>query len=156
MKRRGVSPIIAVLLMIVIAVAAAIVVYSFVMGFVGSTTATPTEMQARIVVDEANITVWGDNKAVVVAFVRNVGEVPVHITYIYLLDVNGTLFFANETWEETWSIETTGPPLVKVDELKKVHMDMNDHFPSTGRRFLVKVVTAEGAVAVSAPIPFYP
>ncbi len=55
-SRKGVSPIIAVLLMIVIAVAAAIVVYSFVMGYIGSSASPPMETQARIVVDEANIT----------------------------------------------------------------------------------------------------
>jgi flagellin-like protein len=43
MNRKGVSPIIATLLLIVIAVASAIVAYSFVMGFIGTSTVHANE-----------------------------------------------------------------------------------------------------------------
>ncbi len=47
-------------------------------------------------------------------------------------------------------------PFLKPDEVEKVHLSLGGIYPSTERHYLVKVVTAEGAVAVSTPIPFYP
>jgi flagellin-like protein len=49
-NKKGVSPIIATLLLIVIAVAAAVVTYSFVMGITGTTTGT-TIAQGQLTYD---------------------------------------------------------------------------------------------------------
>lgn len=78
MARRGGATTISELLMLVIAVAAAIVVYSFVMGFIGSSAPPAMKTQARLVVDEANIAVW----------VRNIGEMPVAVLFLYLKDIS--------------------------------------------------------------------
>ena len=143
--KKGVSPIIAVLLLIVIAVAAAIVLYSYVMGFIG-TTGTGTEIaQVRIVVDEANITKW-DSSVVVIAWVRNVGTLAVNITAIYLVDVNGTVVYASGIMD--------GARQLSAGSVAKVTSYTTSNMPSTHRRYVVKVVTAEGAVAVSTPIRF--
>ncbi|MEN3052174.1 MAG: archaellin/type IV pilin N-terminal domain-containing protein, partial [Candidatus Methanosuratincola petrocarbonis] len=48
--KKGVSPIIATLLLIVIAVAAAVVTYSFVMGFIGTST-NPSGQQGQLTYD---------------------------------------------------------------------------------------------------------
>ena len=148
MKRvkKGVSPIIAVLLLIVIAVAAAIVVYSYVMGFIGSVSTGTEIAQARIVVDEANITKW-DSNVVVHAWVRNVGTITVNITNIYLLDINGTLVFATGIMGGAKQLQAG--KLVKVTSSTIPSNILIEH-----RRYVVKVVTAEGAIAVSTPISF--
>ncbi len=54
-SRKGVSPIIATLLLIVIAVASAIVAYAFVMGFIGTSTVTANE-QGILSFDVYNVT----------------------------------------------------------------------------------------------------
>jgi len=53
-SKKGVSPIIATLLLIVIAVAAAVVTYSFVMGFIGTGTASQGQ-QGQLSMDSYNI-----------------------------------------------------------------------------------------------------
>ena len=55
MNKKGVSPIIATLLLIVIAVASAIVAYVFVMGFIGTSTVTANQ-QGILSFDVYNIT----------------------------------------------------------------------------------------------------
>ncbi len=82
LNRKGVSPIIATLLLIVIAVAAAVVTYSFVMGFLtpGGTT-TP---QGILALDTpATFT----SNTVITAYVRNTGS-QVTISSVY---INNTL-----------------------------------------------------------------
>jgi len=83
LNKKGVSPIIATLLLIVIAVAAAVVTYSFVMGFLtpGGTT-TP---QGVLSVDSYNFASNVDESLTV--YVRNSGQT-VTCSAIY---VNGTL-----------------------------------------------------------------
>ncbi|MCX8196691.1 MAG: hypothetical protein N3F67_06465, partial [Acidilobaceae archaeon] len=54
-NRKGISPIIATLLLIVITVAAAVVTYTFTMGFVGTTTATTGPTQGQLSYDAYSV-----------------------------------------------------------------------------------------------------
>jgi len=84
-NKKGVSPIIATLLLIVIAVAAAVVTYSFVMGFIGG--AGPAQAgQASFVVDASSNT--GN---VSTAYIRNTGTKSVSLASVY---VSGALWNA--------------------------------------------------------------
>jgi len=89
LNRKGVSPIIATLLLIVIAVAAAVVTYSFVMGFLtpGGTT-TP---QGVLSVDSYNFATNGSETLTV--YIRNSGQT-VTCSAVY---VNGTLLSTGYT-----------------------------------------------------------
>jgi len=89
LNRKGVSPIIATLLLIVIAVAAAVVTYSFVMGFLtpGGTT-TP---QGVLSVDSYNFA--SNSTETLTVYVRNSGQT-VTCSAIY---VNGTLLSSGYT-----------------------------------------------------------
>ncbi|RLF13495.1 MAG: hypothetical protein DRJ97_07965, partial [Thermoprotei archaeon] len=143
--RPGVSALVVALLLVVIATAAAVVAHNLVVSFLSSSTTTSTGGQARIVVDQAEVTLQ-DEKPVVKVYVRNVGNVPVHVTHIYLIDVNGTLINAS-------------PPsngrqvLVDAGDVKVVESQPLTKLPSSKRYFMVKVTTAEGAMATSLPMP---
>ena len=84
-NKKGVSPIIATLLLIVIAVAAAVVTYSFVMGFIGG--AGPAQAgQASFVVDASSN---NSTSNVATVYIRNTGTKSVSLSTVY---VKGVLF----------------------------------------------------------------
>lgn len=76
--KKGVSPIIATLLLIVIAVAAAVVTYSFVMGFIGTST-NPSGQQGRLNLDSY---VLYENSFSIYA--RNIGTKEVEVDAVYI------------------------------------------------------------------------
>jgi flagellin-like protein len=85
MSNKGVSPIIATLLLIVIAVAAAVVTYSFVMGIAGTTTGT-TIAQGQLTYDAYSVTKSGDYY-LVAAYIRNTGGKAVDLNSTYVAGV---------------------------------------------------------------------
>ncbi|RLE62717.1 MAG: hypothetical protein DRJ38_09145 [Thermoprotei archaeon] len=90
-NKRGVSPVIAVLLLIVIAVAAAVLTYLWVLGYIGTVQSTggTEQLQERIKIEGVNIDTSTDKIAVI--YVRNVGDVAFHITSVYLSDASGVV-----------------------------------------------------------------
>jgi flagellin-like protein len=82
-NKKGVSPIIATLLLIVIAVAAAVVTYSFVMGITGTTTGT-TIAQGQLTYDVYKVDKTGGNNYLLTAYIRNSGGKSVILNSIYL------------------------------------------------------------------------
>jgi len=96
---RGISPIVAAILLILVAIAGAVIVYLWLTGFAGTATATPATMKARLEVEQAavkadtgvNAVVSGNtyaNKSSVILYVRNVGDTTINITQfaIYVYD----------------------------------------------------------------------
>lgn len=75
--RRGVSPIIATLLLIIIAVAGAVITYAFVTGLVGGT--APQAPSATISVDSVT-----SNGSHVLLYVRNTGAAPASVDRVYV------------------------------------------------------------------------
>ncbi|MEN3056480.1 MAG: archaellin/type IV pilin N-terminal domain-containing protein [Candidatus Methanosuratincola petrocarbonis] len=80
--KKGVSPIIATLLLIVIAVAAAVVTYSFVMGFIGTST-NPSGQQGQLTYDAYT---FDADSGTLSVYIRNTGTKTVTIQNCY---VNG-------------------------------------------------------------------
>jgi len=87
--KKAVSPVIATILLIVIAVATAIVVYTWAMAFVGGAT-TATGPGGQMQLDAYKI--WNNENATF--YIRNTGGITLNITQIYidgvLHDYNGT------------------------------------------------------------------
>ncbi|NPA04545.1 MAG: hypothetical protein GXO09_00415 [Crenarchaeota archaeon] len=81
-RARGISPIVAAILLILVAIAGAVIVYLWLTGFAGTATATPASMKARITIENVNLTT--DN---VTLYVRNVGDTTINVSnaaiYIY-------------------------------------------------------------------------
>jgi flagellin-like protein len=84
-NKRGISPIIATLLLIAIAVAAAVVTYSWVMGMI-ATQSAQSQTAIRIDIVQFDST----NGAIVYVTVRNSGAVPATIDKIYITALNTT------------------------------------------------------------------
>ena len=85
MRREAVSPVIATLLLIVIAVAAAVLTYIWVTGYMGTVAPreTPTQLKERIKIDAVGVTTGG-----VSIYVSNIGEIDTKIVSAYVLYTN--------------------------------------------------------------------
>jgi len=89
MKIKGISPVIATLLLILIAVAAAVLVYVWVTGYASSMAQTSApELEEQIKIDSVSVKLYDDNINVTV-YVRNIGDVEVNITDLYIIDPSG-------------------------------------------------------------------
>ncbi|RWX73948.1 MAG: hypothetical protein Metus_0727 [Candidatus Methanosuratincola subterraneus] len=78
--RKGVSPIIATLLLIIIAVAAAVVTYSFVMGFIGGV-GTGQSGTAQFSIDTYN---YDPEDQSFTIYIRNIGTKQVSLSSLYI------------------------------------------------------------------------
>jgi flagellin-like protein len=110
--RKAVSPVISVLLMIAVAVAASLITYAWVMGYLGSTTGKvgkAIQIQSMAHTSDGSLTVW----------VQNVGTGPVVLDSLYVngmlqgssgrgvdLPVNNTQPLAAE-WQSAWAAPNT-------------------------------------------------
>ena len=87
LNRKGVSPVIATLLLILIAVAAAVLVYMWVTGYVRTTATGGEEMAERIKIEAVSVS----GSTLLTAYVRNVGDVTATINAIYVIDRGGSI-----------------------------------------------------------------
>ena len=131
-KRRGVSPVIATLLLIVIAVAAAVLTYIWVTGYMGTlqSQAGAQQVQERIKIEAIDIT---NNKV----YIRNIGETKVTIAAVYLI---------NSTTGSTIVSNTIVNTELSPGELKDVSLTLSGNVNS-GATYIVKAVTAKGTEA---------
>jgi len=139
MKRTGVSPVIATLLLIVIAVAAAVLAYIWIIGYQGTLTqqASTAQLQERIRIETVNYT--GSQLKV---WVRNIGDVQVTITAGYIINATGL----------TIATDTTLSTPINPGEVQDVTIPSSSGTPTTvklkpGITYTVKVVTSKGTEA---------
>ncbi len=87
MKRRGISPVIAVLLLIVIAVAAAVLTYVWLTGYMTSQfgAVRTSQVEERLKIEAASLDTTGS----FTLYVRNIGDSDVKISTVYLLGSDG-------------------------------------------------------------------
>jgi flagellin-like protein len=91
-NRKGVSPIIATLLLIVIAVAAAVVTYAFVSGFIGKTTSSATGTSGSMSMDSYAVGSAGaGTNNIVTMYMRNTGSTTLTIASAYVNGVAATV-----------------------------------------------------------------
>ena len=133
MKRRGVSPVIATLLLIVVAVAAAILTYIWVTGYMGTLQAQAgaQQVQERIKIEGVEVT----NKQISKVYVRNIGDTEVTIANIYLLDASGNVL---------QSIPTTAT--LTLEQASSIGVSSSTTL-RPGKTYIVKVVTTRGTEA---------
>ena len=129
--RKGVSPIIAAAILIMISVVAGVLLWLWVSGFTSAATAQQPALGERIKIEgvEASTTQ-------VKVYVRNVGGAPVNITHIYILDAAGTI--VAQSGVTTLTIIDPG----KVDTVTANNLDLKK-----GATYTVKVVTGNGVEA---------
>jgi flagellin-like protein len=125
---KAVSPVISVLLMIAVAVAASLVTYAWVMGYMGFTT---NKVGKAISIQSVN----PDGKSV---YVQNVGETTVTIEALYIngVDQLGTVTPASPGPGETATFGLT-----------------NTYTFAAGQSYTVKVTTQDGSFSEVTVIP---
>lgn len=140
--RRAVSPVVAVLLLILIAISAAVIIYAWVSGLAGTAQESPTELQERISVEAAIINSSAGN---VTAYVRNIGEVPID-TYGWTISVyaaDGTLVGINAT-NATLTIDNDSDGVFDPGDVVKVSVVFGAGTFTAGEAYRVVVTTPSG------------
>ncbi len=129
-SKKGISPILATLLLIVIAVSAVIVTYAWVMTFTGSTT-----NQAGAILTPENIRFYTSGQDKVEIVIRNSGTASAKVEEVY----SGTL---SSDLQQVSSV-IYSPTSQIVSEGESLKITFNNDWDS-GTRYYFKVVTKEG------------
>ena len=130
-SKKGISPILATLLLIVIAVAAVIVTYAWVMTFTASTTS-----QAGAMLTVENVRFYGSDDIEIV--IRNSGTGDAKVVEVY----HGTS--ASDLQKISSSDITYSPSSQIVSAGSSLEIDIEDTDWVSGTRYYFKVVTEEG------------
>jgi flagellin-like protein len=129
-SKKGISPILATLLLIVIAVAAVIVTYAWVMTFTGSTTS-----QAGVVLSPENIRFYSRDDIEIT--IRNSGTSDAKIVEVYQGPSNSEL--------EKEDVRDYDPDTQIVSAGSSITIDIRlDDDWESGTRYYFKVVTEQG------------
>ena len=137
---KGISPVIATIILVLIAVVAGVLLWLWTSGF---TSALPAQQQAlyeRIKIEGVKTqttTQSGQQVKQVTAYVRNVGNVDVKISTVYILYPNGTII---EVPNLASAIS------VSPGSVAKVTVTVTQTY-TAGYAYVIKVVTANGAEA---------
>ncbi|MEM1523318.1 MAG: archaellin/type IV pilin N-terminal domain-containing protein [Thermofilaceae archaeon] len=133
MRRKGVSPVIATLLLIVIAVAAAVLAYIWVTGYMGTLQAQAGAQQVQERIKIEGVMISGGTIQTV--YVRNIGDTQVKIAAVYLLDSGGSVL---GKIEQTTTLSPESATTISATTLPTV---------TAGKTYIIKVVTARGTEA---------
>lgn len=143
-EKRAISPIIATLLLILIAIAAGVVVYAYVLGFIGnSINQNGTGPSA----ESLNINTWEVNSTVPEIFVQNTGANSVNITSAYFYTSSGSLAGSNITIAAFGQSHGTGVIVKPGSTLGVYAVGIT---LTKGTYYQAKVVTTLGGSTVSA------
>ncbi len=135
-SRKAISPVIATLLLILIAVAASILVYVWVTGYASSVTGTEaTQLQERIKIDAVSPNATNGYRSAMV-YVRNIGDIQVNVSTVYII---------NQTTGEILGINSTGKVLSPGD-VYGFNVTLSAPLKA-GINYLAKAVTANGIEA---------
>jgi flagellin-like protein len=134
---KGVSPIIATIILVLIAIAAGVMLWLWVSGFIISTPAQQPALNERIKIDAVNISSTG---SILSIYVRNMGSTNVNITAAYILTTSNTAI----------AYQTYSNVMIPPGQVTKINMNI----PTTasaniksGYAYVAKVVTANGVEA---------
>lgn len=130
--RSGVSPIIATMILILIATAAGVLLWIWVSSYVSSNPATHSALEERIKIEAVRVDMR-DNSTTITVYVRNIGSTAVNVSSGYVLDVNGNLVM--------------GGPLsgvvIRPGEVRSVVISSGQTLIK-GNMYIAKVVTQRG------------
>lgn len=133
--KKGISPVLSVLLMIAIAVAAALVAYTWVLGYVDTTTARAGQAIQIQSTAFDNGGAWGGGDDKITVYVQNVGQSAVDITNVF---IDGSLE-SGATGTGTGTLPQGATATIVVD---------SKNF-SAGQNIKLKIVCIDGVSAES-------
>lgn len=139
MKRlgKGVSPIIATIILVLIAIAAGVMLWLWVSGFITSTPAQQPALNERIKIDAVNIS---SSSSILSIYVRNMGSTNVNITAAYILTTSNTAI----------AYQTYSNVMIPPGQVTKINMNILTTASAnikSGYAYVAKVVTANGVEA---------
>jgi FlaG/FlaF family flagellin (archaellin) len=132
-SKRAFSPVIAALILMLLAVAAGVVVYSYVMGWLGGATQNPGGQKGELQFDSIHATASDD---VIKIYIRNVGGKDVTISHVYVEGVaqkNGT----DSTTDVNEAISVSAVKYLQVDTTGSVTLTAEYYYE-------VKVTCTDG------------
>jgi len=136
LARKGVSPVIATIILVLIAVAAGVLLWLWVSGYSSALPSQNPALYERIKIDAVNVSSGTTTQMSI--FVRNIGNTDVVISSIYILRPDGTMI-------ESPSISTTTIEPGTVQKIT-VTLSQSQQYKS-GYAYVVKVVTTNGVEA---------
>jgi flagellin-like protein len=95
-RLRGISPVVATALLVLIAIATAAILYLWVSGAPSSQTTGQEVLYERIKIDAVRYSPLPNNITLAI-YVRNTGDIPVNISGAFLLNPAGSVVAANTT-----------------------------------------------------------
>jgi len=110
--RRGIEPIVAAILLIVITVVAAVLLYIWFNGYLSSTTSKVSQISAPEELQIVNVAVQysSGSPSSIVAYIQNVGSIPVTINQAYVLNVTtGNVICAISSSSMSYNIPPSSP-----------------------------------------------
>ena len=135
--KKGVSPIIATVILVLIAVAAGVMLWLWVSGFASTTPAQQPALNERIRIDAVQVSTTS-NTTTVTIYVRNIGNSYVKIGAAYILDTTGIIKAANT--------EITGVT-INPGSVDTVQVNVSSTNLQAGYAYVAKVVTTNGVEA---------
>lgn len=136
MLSKGVSPIIATVILIIISIAAGALLWIWISGYISSSPAPSQSIwQERIKIDAVNVASKNEMRV----YVRNLGNVAVDIASAYILDVDGIAID---------SIVIDPPVRIEPQKVAEVKITIKSSSSySAGYTYIVKVITRNGVEA---------
>ena len=134
LARKGVSPVIATIILVLIAVVAGVLLWLWVSGYSSALPSQNPALYERIKID-AVIVNTTKNPPIVTVYVRNVGNAAVSITHVYILMPNGVTLTVNQLQQ---------PVTIQPGQVQTVSIQFTGN---SGYAYVVKVVTANGVEA---------
>jgi len=137
---KGVSPIIATIILVLIAIAAGVMLWLWVSGFITSTPAQQPALNERIKIDAVNISSSSSSGSNLSIYVRNMGSTNVTITAAYILTTSNTAI----------AYQTYSNVMIPPGQVTKINMNILTTASAnikSGYAYVAKVVTANGVEA---------
>ncbi|MEM0027310.1 MAG: archaellin/type IV pilin N-terminal domain-containing protein [Ignisphaera sp.] len=131
---KGVSPVIATIILILITVSAGVLLWLWISTFASSSPIGQNQaLRERMKIEAVNVNMTGKK---IIAFVRNVGDVPIQIVTAYILDINGNVVDVQE-------INGTS---ITPGKLAKISIDISraDTVMVPGFSYRLKLITSNG------------
>lgn len=136
--RSGVSPIIATMILILIATAAGVLLWIWVSGYVSGNPATHSALDERVKIEAVKVDV-GTSSTTVSVYVRNIGSITVNVSSGYVLDVNGNLMMGGPV----------NGTLIRPGEVKYITITSDQtQTLIKGNVYIAKIVTQRGTEAL--------
>ena len=138
---KALSPIVAVVMLILIAIAASVLVYVWMSGLVASTPTTEPTLEERIKIEGVSVsdqdTTWGNGNETVVIYVKNVGKIRVENATGYVIN---SIDDSMVCQKEAYLTASLGVGTVRTITLENCTI-------AIGVPYIAKVVTTKGTEA---------